>query len=137
MKSANLPLVFILMTVMLDAMGIGLIIPVMPALLQDVGMADLTAAAKWAGPLLSAYALMQFIFSPLLGALSDKIGRRPVILGALVIMSLDYLLMAVAGSIWLILIARMIGGISAANQAVAGAYVADISAPEDKAARFG
>ena len=137
MKSANLPLIFVLMTVMIDAMGIGLIIPVMPALLQDVGMADLTAAAKWAGPLLSAYALMQFIFSPVLGALSDRIGRRPVILGALVIMSLDYLLMAVAGSIWLILIARMIGGISAANQAVASAYVADISKPEEKAARFG
>ncbi|MFK7874259.1 MAG: TCR/Tet family MFS transporter [Paracoccaceae bacterium] len=129
--------VFILITVLLDAMGIGLIIPVMPALLQEVNGASLANAAIWGGILSTVFAAMQFLFGPLLGNLSDRYGRRPVLLVSLVILSLDYLVMAVAGSIWLLFLGRVVGGITAATQSTANAYMADISKPEDKAAGFG
>ncbi|MEL6450183.1 MAG: TCR/Tet family MFS transporter [Pseudomonadota bacterium] len=133
----RLPVVFILLTVMIDAMGIGLIVPVMPALIQDVRGADLGAAALWGGVLSTTFAAMQFLFGPLLGALSDRFGRRPILLGSLVVLALDYLVMAVAGSIWLLLAGRVVGGITAATQSTANAYMADISAPQEKAANFG
>jgi DHA1 family tetracycline resistance protein-like MFS transporter len=128
---------FILFTMMIDAMGIGLIIPVMPDLFQEVGARDLGTAALWGGVLATMFAFMQFFFGPVIGALSDRFGRRPVLLLSLVVMALDYLVMAVAGSIWLLLVGRMIGGITAATQATANAYMADISRPEDRAANFG
>ncbi|WP_282063209.1 TCR/Tet family MFS transporter [Roseobacter litoralis] len=129
--------VFILITMMIDAMGIGLIIPVMPDLFQEVGAGDLGTAALWGGILATAFAVMQFFFGPVIGGLSDRFGRRPVLLVSLVVMMLDYLVMALAGSIWLLLIGRMVGGVTAATQATANAYMADISAPEDRAANFG
>lgn len=128
---------FILLTMMIDAMGIGLIIPVLPDLLQEVRAADLSTAALWGGVLSTAFAAMQFLFGPVIGALSDRFGRRPVLLTSLVIMMLDYLVMAIAGSIWLLLAGRIVGGITSATQATANAYMADISAPEDRAANFG
>ena len=133
----KLPVVFILFTVMLDAMGIGLIVPVMPDLIQEVRGADIGSAALWGGLLATIFALMQFLFGPLLGALSDRFGRRPVLLISLVVMALDYLVMAVAGSIWLLLAGRVVGGITAATQSTANAYMADISEPAKKAANFG
>lgn len=133
----KLPVVFILFTVMLDAMGIGLIVPVMPDLLQDVRGGGVASAALWGGVLATTFAAMQFLFGPMLGALSDRFGRRPVLLISLVVMCLDYLVMAVAGSIWLLLGARMVGGITAATQSTANAYMADISTPGEKAANFG
>ncbi|MEE4187214.1 MAG: TCR/Tet family MFS transporter [Roseobacter sp.] len=129
--------VFILVTMMIDAMGIGLIIPVMPDLFEEVGAGDLGTAALWGGILATSFAMMQFFFGPVIGALSDRFGRRPVLLVSLVVMALDYLVMAVAGSIWLLLLGRTIGGITAATQATANAYMADISAPKDRAANFG
>ncbi|WP_227267481.1 TCR/Tet family MFS transporter [Roseobacter weihaiensis] len=129
--------VFILITMMIDAMGIGLIIPVMPDLFQEVGAGDLSTAALWGGVLATAFAVMQFLFGPVIGGLSDRFGRRPVLLISLVVMALDYLVMAVAGSIWLLLLGRLVGGITAATQGTANAYMADISAPEDRAANFG
>ncbi len=128
---------FILVTVMIDAMGIGLIIPVMPDLIQEVRAGDLAEAALWGGLLSTVFAVMQFLFGPVLGGLSDRFGRRPVLLVSLVIMALDYLVMAVAGSIWLLLVGRVVGGITAATQSTANAYMADISGPEDRAANFG
>ncbi|WP_300037846.1 TCR/Tet family MFS transporter [uncultured Roseobacter sp.] len=128
---------FILITVMIDAMGIGLIIPVMPDLIQGLGGGDLGRAALWGGVLSTAFAVMQFLFGPVLGGLSDRFGRRPVLLVSLLIMSLDYLVMAVAGSIWLLLAGRVVGGITAATQSTANAYMADISGPEDRSANFG
>lgn len=128
---------FIVITMVIDAMGIGLIIPVMPDLLQDVGAPDLGTAALWGGLLTTIFAVMQFCFGPVIGGLSDKLGRRPVLLLSLVVMALDYLLMAVAGTLWLLILGRVIGGITAATQATANAYMADISAPEDRAANFG
>ncbi|OUD09966.1 tetracycline resistance MFS efflux pump [Marivivens niveibacter] len=133
----RLPVVFILITVLLDAMGIGIIMPVMPELIQEVSGESLGNAALWGGVLTAVFAAMQFLFGPLIGNLSDAFGRRPVLLLALFVMMLDYLLMAVAGTVWLLLIGRMIGGITAATHSTAGAYMADISKPDEKAANFG
>lgn len=128
---------FIVLTVMIDAMGIGLIIPVMPDLIEEVQAADLSRAALWGGVLATTFAVMQFLFSPLVGSLSDRFGRRPVLLISLTVMALDYVVMALAGSIWLLFLGRVVGGISAATGSTASAYMADISAPKDRAANFG
>ena len=134
---SRLPVLFILLTVVLDAMGVGLILPVMPALLHEVGGGSLADAAIWGGVLSTSFAVMQFLFGPLIGALSDRFGRRPILLTSLAVMAADYAVMALAGTIWLLLIARIVGGITAATHATATAYMADISAPHQKAARFG
>lgn len=133
----RLALVFILITVVIDSMGIGLIMPVMPDLIQELHSGDIGEAAFWGGILATTFAIMQFFFGPTIGSLSDRFGRRPVLLVALVVMSADYLVMALAWSIWLLLIGRVIGGITAATQSTAAAYVADISKPEEKAANYG
>ncbi|WP_299599202.1 TCR/Tet family MFS transporter [uncultured Tateyamaria sp.] len=133
----KLPVIFILLTVMIDAMGIGLIVPVMPDLIQEVQGMGLGTAALWGGVLSTIFAAMQFLFGPLLGALSDRYGRRPILLVSLVVLALDYLVMAVAGTIWLLFLGRIVGGITAATQSTANAYMADISKPEQKAANFG
>ncbi|MEC9311176.1 MAG: MFS transporter, partial [Pseudomonadota bacterium] len=111
----RLPLVFVLLTVMIDAMGIGLIMPIMPSLIVEVQGGSLADAAIWGGVLSTVFAVMQFLFSPVLGSLSDAIGRRPVLLVSLFVMALDYLVMALAGSLWLLLAGRLIGGITAAT----------------------
>ena len=134
---SRLPMVFILITVVIDAMGIGLIMPVMPELIQEVEGAGLGRAALWGGVLTTIFAGMQFLFGPTVGSLSDRFGRRPVLLWSLVFMSFDYVLMALAGSIWLLVVGRIIGGITAATQSTSAAYVADISTPEQKAVNFG
>lgn len=135
--TGRLPLTFILLTVTIDSMGIGLILPVMPDLIKEVGRLTLAEAAIWGGVLTSSYAVMQFLFSPVVGSLSDRFGRRPVMLIALAVMALDYLVMALAGSIWLLLAGRLVGGIAGATHATANAFMADISKPGEKAARFG
>jgi MFS transporter, DHA1 family, tetracycline resistance protein len=133
----RLPVLFILVTVTLDAMGIGLIMPIMPDLILEVQGGTLASAALWGGVLTTVFALMQFVFGPVMGNLSDRFGRRPVLLISLVVMSADYLVMALAGSMWLLLVGRIVGGITAATHATANAYIADISKPADKAANFG
>ncbi len=133
----RLPIIFILITMVIDSMGIGLILPVMPDLIQEVEGAGLGAAAVWGGLLATIFAAMQFLCGPTVGNISDSVGRRPVLLFSLVIMAFDYVLMAVAGTIWLLIIGRIIGGITAATQSTAAAYIADISKPEEKAANFG
>lgn len=136
-KTLRLPIVFILITVILDAMGIGLIVPVMPDLILELQGGTLANAALWGGVLSTSFAVMQFLFGPMLGALSDRFGRKPVLIVSLLVMSLDYLVMAVATSIWLLLLMRIVGGVTAASAATANAYIADISKPEDRAANFG
>ena len=111
--------------------------PVMPDLIQEVGNVDLSQAAIWGGALTVIYAINQFLFSPTVGGLSDAFGRRPVLLIALLVMSLDYLVMAFAPSLWLLFLGRFIGGITAATHSAAAAYMADISTSEDKAKNFG
>jgi len=133
----RLPIVFIFITVVLDAMGIGIIMPVMPDLIQEVGNVDLSQAALWSGALTVVFAINQFLFSPTVGGLSDAYGRRPVLLIALLVMSFDYLVMAFAQSLWLLFVMRFIGGITAATHSTAAAYMADISESQDKAKNFG
>jgi len=134
---SQLPLYFILMTVVLDAMGIGLIMPVMPNLIQEVQAGGLADAAVWGGVMAAVFAVMQFVFSPILGNLSDRFGRRPVLLISMAALAVDYLIMALAGTLWWLLIGRVLGGITSATHSTANAFVADISKPEDRAARFG
>ena len=113
-------------------------IPVMPELFKSVLPNSTTAdVSVWAGALASIFALMQFLFGPLLGTLSDQVGRKPVILISLSVMVGYYLIMAMAQSVWLLLIGRIVGGITAATHATASAYIADISTSDEKAARFG
>jgi DHA1 family tetracycline resistance protein-like MFS transporter len=133
----NLPLIFILITLMIDAIGFGLIMPVMPDLLREVTGEGLAHAALWGGVLASAFAVMQFLFGPVLGNLSDRYGRKPVLLVSLGLLAVDYLVMALTTSILLLFWTRVIAGITAATQGTATAYIADITPPEDKAARFG
>ena len=133
----RLAVTFILISVMLDSMGIGLILPVMPDLIQEVEGQGIGEAAVWGGILATIFAAMQFIFGPTVGSLSDRYGRRPVLIISLVIMAFDYVLMALAHTIWLLIIGRIIGGITAATQSTSAAYMADISKPEEKAANFG
>ncbi|MEM8537049.1 MAG: TCR/Tet family MFS transporter [Pseudomonadota bacterium] len=135
--NTRLATTFILISVMMDSMGIGLILPVMPDLIQEVEGEGIAAAAVWGGILATIFAAMQFLFGPTLGSLSDWYGRRPILIISLAIMAFDYVLMALAPTIWLLVVARVIGGITAATQATSAAYMADISAPEDKAANFG
>lgn len=125
----------VLMAMALDAVGIGLIMPVLPGLLREVGHVEDTG---WIfGAFLSAYAAMQVLFSPLLGALSDRYGRRPVLLVSLAGSMADYLFMAFAPSLPLLFVGRLIAGITGASMAVASAYMADISSEDRRARGFG
>lgn len=131
----NKPLVVIFLAVVLDAVGIGLVFPILPALLQDVTRA--ANVASWIGVMAALYAAMQFVFAPVLGSLSDRLGRRPVLLLSLGGAAVNYLLLVFADSLWLLLLGRAIAGLTSANVAVATAYITDISRPEQRARRFG
>jgi DHA1 family tetracycline resistance protein-like MFS transporter len=133
----RLPIVFLLATVTLNSMGIGLIIPVMPDLIREVSGQSLSNAALIGGVLSTVYAAMQFLFSPFLGRLSDAYGRRPVLLGTLAIMVVDYVVLALANSLWMLLLARVVGGFASATQATASAAIADLSEPGQRARGFG
>jgi DHA1 family tetracycline resistance protein-like MFS transporter len=109
----------------------------MPDLIQEVNGGTLGTAAIWGGILATSFAVMQFLFGPLLGSLSDRFGRRPILLVSLAVMAGDYVVMALTGSIWVLLIARLIAGVTAATQSAATAFIADISPPEKKAQNFG
>ncbi len=133
-RRAALP--FILLTVLLDVMGIGLIIPVFPGLVSDLA-GDPTQGARLLGVFTAVYALMQFVFAPLLGALSDRYGRRPVLLLSLTGLGLDYLLLSFAPNLWWLFLGRVLAGITGASITVANAYLADVTAPEHRARSFG
>ncbi len=135
MNNLNKPLIVILGAVMLDAVGIGLIFPILPGLLREV--AHLFDVAPLYGAMLSVYALMQFVFAPVFGALSDRFGRRPVLLISLAGAALDYVLMALTPYLWVLFLGRAIAGLTSANMAVASAYITDISDEDKRAQRFG
>ena len=137
MFKANKAVIFIFVTVVLDISGLMIIFPIMPDILRSVGKLSISDAAIWGGILYASYALMQFLFSPIIGNLSDSYGRRPVILVALGLMALDYLILGFASFLWVFIIGRMIGGIAGGTVPTAFAYLADISIPEDKAKNFG
>jgi MFS transporter, DHA1 family, tetracycline resistance protein len=130
-------MLFIMVTLVLDVLGIGIIVPVLPKLVKEFTGGD-TAAASHAGGWLGAlYALMQFLFAPFLGCLSDKVGRRPVLLISQLGLALDYLLLALAPSLSWFVVGRVLAGMTGANFAAATAYIADVSPPEKRAANFG
>ncbi len=128
---------FVLVTVLLDMLAMSIIIPVLPRLVLQFSLNDTAAAAGVLGVFGTAFNLMQFLFSPLIGALSDRLGRRPVILMSNFGLGLDYVLMALAPGIALLFVGRLISGITAASHSTAGAYIADVSPPERRAAGFG
>lgn len=131
------PFLFIILTVTIDAMGIGLILPVMPELIRDLEGGTISQAALWGGLLSFTYAFMQFLCGPLLGNLSDRFGRRPVLIVSLTALGIDYLLMAWAPVLWLLFVARFLAGITGATHATALAYLADISDKGKRSANFG
>ena len=135
MRKASL--VFILAVVVIDMLGIGLAYPILPRLIQTFVGGDASQAAYVYGVLAAVYALMQFIFAPLMGALSDRFGRRPVLLIALTGLAVDYLILAFAPNIWWFAVGRVLSGICGATFTTAGAYMADVTPPEKRAANFG
>ncbi len=128
---------FIFVTLLVDVMGFGIIIPVMPQLIQHLIHGTVSEAAPYAGWLAFAYASMQFFFSPVIGNLSDKYGRRPVLLCSLLGFGVDYLFLAFAPTVGWLFVGRIIAGITGASFTTASAYIADISTPEKRAANFG
>lgn len=121
----------------LNTMGLGLIMPVMPELLAGFQGGSIARAAAIGGYLSLVFAAMQFVFSPILGALSDRYGRRPILLGSLALASADYLMMAMAPYLWMIFVGRILSGASSATLSVANAYLADRSSKEDRTKFFG
>jgi DHA1 family tetracycline resistance protein-like MFS transporter len=128
---------FIFITVLLDMLALGIIIPVMPVLVSGFLGGDTARSAEVIGLFGTVWALMQFLFSPVLGALSDRFGRRPVILVSCLGLGLDYVLMALAPSLTWLFVGRVISGITSASVSTGFAYVADVTPPAQRAARFG
>jgi len=128
---------FIFVTVLLDMMALGIVIPVLPKLIKAFMGGDTASAAHVVGYFGFFWALMQFIFQPVLGSLSDRFGRRPVIILSNVGLGLDYILMALSPNLWFLFVGRLVSGITAASFSTAGAYIADVTVPEKRAARFG
>ena len=131
----NKPLIVIFTAIVLDAVGIGLIFPILPSLLKDVTHAE--NVAPFIGIMMALYATMQFVFAPVLGSLSDRLGRRPVLLISLAGAAVNYLFLVFAPSLWMLLLGRAIAGLTSANTSVAAAYITDISPEDKRARRFG
>jgi DHA1 family tetracycline resistance protein-like MFS transporter len=128
---------FIFVTLLIDVIGLGIIIPVMPRLISEMIHGNMSDAAKYGGLLLFSYSIMQFLFAPVLGSLSDNYGRRPIILIALLGLGIDYLFLSFAPDIGWLFIGRIIAGMGGASFTTATAYIADISQPEKRAQNFG
>jgi DHA1 family tetracycline resistance protein-like MFS transporter len=128
---------FVLITVFLDMVGFGLIMPVLPSLIEEVGHMDLADAAYVGGWMFAAFSIAQFAFSPLMGNLSDRYGRRPLLLLAIFGLGIDYLFSALAPSLFWLFVGRIIAGVCGSSYVIANAYIADVTAPEDRAKAFG
>lgn len=128
---------FIFVTILIDVIGFGIIIPVLPTLIKELTGGNITDAARYGSWLTFAYAVMQFICSPIIGAMSDRFGRRPVLLFSLLGLGVDYIFQAFSPTILLLFIGRVIAGIAGASFTTATAYIADISEPEKRAQNFG
>jgi MFS transporter, DHA1 family, tetracycline resistance protein len=137
MPARKAALSFIFVTLFLDVLGLGLIIPVGPRLIESFVGSNTAEASKWSGWLVSVYAVVQFVFSPIVGSLSDRFGRRPVLLASTFGQGLDYLLLAFTPSLWLFFVGRIIAGLTGASISTATAYIADVTPPEKRAQSFG
>lgn len=136
-KKHSAALGFIFVTLFVNVLGLGVIIPVMPKLLETLGQIDVSTATQYSGYLTFTYASMQFLFSSVLGNLSDRYGRRPVLLSSLLGFGIDYIFMAFAPTIGWLFVGRTIAGITGASNSTATAYIADISTGKNRAANFG
>lgn len=123
--------------VMIDMLGFGIVTPVLPGLIIELTRVDIGTAAEYAGWLGAGYATMQFVFAPVIGNLSDRFGRRPVLLAAILMLGLDYLLQAMAPHFWWLIVGRLLAGVTGASFSAAYAYIADVTPPEKRAANFG
>jgi DHA1 family tetracycline resistance protein-like MFS transporter len=136
-KKQTAALGFIFVTLLIDVIGIGIIIPIVPVLIQELTGEGLSQASVYGGWLLFAYAFMQFVFAPVLGGLSDQYGRRPVLLASLFGFAVDYSIAALAPTLSWLFVARILAGITGASFTTASAYIADISTPEKRSQNFG
>lgn len=137
MRKRNAAVIFVLVTVTLDMLAVGLIAPVLPKLILDFLGSDMKSAADWNGVFGTVFALMQFFFSPVLGVLSDRFGRRPVILLSNLGLGLDYMVMALAPTLSWLFVGRIIAGITSSSIPTAMAYIADVTPKEKRAGAFG
>jgi MFS transporter, DHA1 family, tetracycline resistance protein len=136
-RSQTVKFAILFAVMLIDVFGIGLMLPVIPGLVRELTGGDFASAAATYGWLIALYSLMQFLVGPAMGALSDQFGRRPVLLASMLGLFVDYLLLAVAPALWVVVVARIIGGAMAASIATASAYIADITPPEKRAQSFG
>jgi DHA1 family tetracycline resistance protein-like MFS transporter len=138
LKNKKAAIGFIFFTLLIDSIGFGLIIPVAPKLIEELlGTTDISKVSKYGGWLMVAYAATQFVFAPIIGNLSDKYGRRPVLLFSLFGFGVDYLLTSFAPTIWWLFAGRIVAGITGASFTTASAYIADVSTNENRAQNFG
>ena len=134
-RSASLTFIFI--TLLIDILGFGLLVPILPKFVAHLSHRGLSGASRDYGFLLALYGGMQFLFSPLLGNLSDRFGRRPILLLSLLFTGVDYVIMALAPNLTWLYVGRTLSGITGASFTAASAYIADVSAPEERAQNFG
>lgn len=137
MKLAKTPIAFIFITVLIDCIGIGIIFPVAASIITEVSHVSVNEATTYSGWMMACYAIMQFFFSPVLGGISDRYGRRPVLLLSLLGLGIDYLFLAVANTLPLLFLGRIIAGVCGASFQTSFAYIADVSPPEKRAQNFG
>ena len=137
MKNRQAAIPFIFVTVMLDMVALGLIAPVLPNLILSFVNNDMTRTAIWNGIFLTVFAAMQFFFSPVIGVLSDRFGRRPVLLLSSLGLGLDYVVMALAPTLSWLFVGRLISGITSSTVPTAFAYIADVTPKEKRAGAFG
>ncbi|MDQ1090409.1 TCR/Tet family MFS transporter [Siphonobacter sp. SORGH_AS_1065] len=137
MAKPSSALIFIFLTLLIDVTGLGIIIPVFPKLIEELIHGDISQASLYSGWLTFAYAIMQFMFAPILGNLSDRFGRRPVLLASLIGFGLDYILQGFAPTITWLFIGRILAGVTGASFTTASAFIADVSTPENRAQNFG
>lgn len=130
-------ILFIWVTLFIDILGIGIVIPVLPGLVEDLSGLDKSGAARYYGIIVASYATMQFLCAPILGGLSDRFGRRPILLASLFGLGIDFIIQGAANSIWLLFLARVISGVFGASLTTGNAYIADISNDETRARNFG
>ena len=136
-KPRQAGIVFILITLFLDVLGLGIVIPILPELIKTFVGGSSVLAARYFGLIAAVYALMQFFFAPLLGALSDRFGRRPILLISLFGLGVDYIILSFAPNLSWLVVGRIVAGIAGASITTANAYIADISRPETRAQNFG
>jgi DHA1 family tetracycline resistance protein-like MFS transporter len=130
-------MIFILITLFIDVLGIGVVIPVLPELVKELAGGGTAVAGRWVGLIGASYATMQFLFSPILGGLSDRFGRRPILLISLFGLGIDYLIQGFAPTLAWLFAGRILAGIMGASFTTANAYIADVSAPADRARNYG